>query len=219
MGITIPDMPNLFTFIGPSWPIENGAVVGPLSHDCQYAIQVMQRMQSEYIASLTPRQDVTDDFNAHVQEWVRHTVWADDCRSWYKDNDTGRVNAIWPGSSLHYIEAIRQPRYEDYEIRYMGPARKNRWAYLGMGTTRESVEVGSDLSPYLTLDAMDAAWARANKVDGRRILEERVDKVKRAWEDEFGCESDEGEDEERWRPNKKVKVDGEEGQRVDVESS
>lgn len=26
LGITIPDIPNFITFIGPSWPIENGSV-------------------------------------------------------------------------------------------------------------------------------------------------------------------------------------------------
>jgi cation diffusion facilitator CzcD-associated flavoprotein CzcO len=30
LGITIPDMPNFITFIGPTWPIENGSVMGPL---------------------------------------------------------------------------------------------------------------------------------------------------------------------------------------------
>lgn len=34
------------------------------------------------------------------------------------DNETGRVNAVYPGSSLHYIQLIEQPRYEDYNITY-----------------------------------------------------------------------------------------------------
>ncbi|KAK3897522.1 hypothetical protein C8A05DRAFT_19734, partial [Staphylotrichum tortipilum] len=77
-----------------------------------------------------PRQDVTDQFNEHVQEWAKHTVWADSCRSWYKNNETGRLNAIWPGSSLHYQQVIEQPRYDDFEIRY---SDKNIWSHLGMG--------------------------------------------------------------------------------------
>jgi hydroxyversicolorone monooxygenase len=34
------------------------------------------------------------------------------------DNETGRVNAIFPGSSLHYCQVIEEPRYEDYNITY-----------------------------------------------------------------------------------------------------
>ena len=30
LGLTAPDMPNFFTLIGPSWPIGNGSVMGPL---------------------------------------------------------------------------------------------------------------------------------------------------------------------------------------------
>lgn len=44
------------------------------------------------------------------QEWIKHTVWKDSCRSWYKNNATGRVNAIHPGSSLHYMKLIAAPR-------------------------------------------------------------------------------------------------------------
>jgi hypothetical protein len=185
MGITIPGFPNFFTFIGPSWPVENGAVVGPLAQVAQYTIQMIQKIQSEYISSISPRQDITDEFNAHCQEWVRHTVWQDDCRSWYKNNETGRVNAVWPGSSLHYIEAIRYPRYEDYEITYLGPAKNNRWAYLGMGTVRASVEHG-DISPYLNVDSIDPDWIKAMGINPDGVLQDRIDRVQRKWELEFG---------------------------------
>jgi hypothetical protein len=97
-------MPNWLTFIGPTWPIENGSVMGPLLQVSEYAVQVVKKMQREHIKSWVPRQDITDQFNTHAQEWIKHTVWKDSCRSWYKDNNTGRVNAIWPGSSLHYCE-------------------------------------------------------------------------------------------------------------------
>ena len=35
-----------------------------------------------------------------------------------QDNVSGRVNAVYSGSSLHYIQAIKTPRYEDFEIEY-----------------------------------------------------------------------------------------------------
>lgn len=179
LGLAIPDFPNFLTFIGPNWPVENGSVMGPLMFVSYYALQMIRKMQSEYVHSWMPKQDVTDEFNAHCQEWVRHTVWTEDCRSWYKNNETGRVNAVWPGSSLHYIEAIREVRWEDMEVRYMGPAKKNRWAYLGMGTTKALVEKG-DPSPYLSVKGIDPEWMRAMgmQVPGsEREVGEKVDEV------------------------------------------
>lgn len=164
LGLAVPDFPNFLISIGPNWPIENGSVMGPLYHVGLYTLKFIKKLQTEYIASLTPKQDITDLFNAHCQEWVRHTVWTENCRSWYKNNETGRVNAVWPGSSLHYIEAIKDPRFEDFDIVYCGPAKQNPWAFLGMGTVRALVEK-TDVSPYFSLDAIDEKWATAMRLN------------------------------------------------------
>lgn len=170
MGLAIPDFPNFLTFIGPNWPVENGSVMGPLMYVSNYALQVIKKMQSEYVHSWAPRQDVTDEFNAHCQEWVRHTVWTEECRSWYKNNETGRVNAVWPGSSLHYIEAIDKVRWEDMEIRFCQEGRRNRFAYLGMGTT-EALVKKEDPSPYLSVGGIDPEWMRAVGMDVGKVQE------------------------------------------------
>lgn len=113
-----------------------------------------------------------DRFNEHAQEWIKHTVWKDACRSWYKNNETGRVNAVWPGSSLHYCwslypshvvmptdnsaaEVIKTPRWEDYEFSYH---YSNPWAYIGMGANMENATPGADYSPYLQLEHVDPKW-------------------------------------------------------------
>lgn len=158
-GMTVPDMPNFFMYIGPTWPVENGSVAGPLQEVVTYSIKFIKKMQKEHIKSFVPKQDVTDQFNEHAQEWYKHTVWKDSCRSWYKNNDTGRINAVYPGSSLHYIRAIQDPRYEDYEIKYQNS--RNMWAYLGMGLTRENKMQGADFSPYLNLKEVDPKWLEA----------------------------------------------------------
>ncbi|KAM3076422.1 hypothetical protein ACMFMG_007241 [Clarireedia jacksonii] len=84
LGITVPDMPNFITFIGPTWPVENGSVMGPLGGVAQYALKFIKKMQNEFIKSIAPKQELTDLFNAHTQEFIKQTVWASDCRSWYR---------------------------------------------------------------------------------------------------------------------------------------
>ncbi|EME38864.1 flavin-binding monooxygenase-like protein [Dothistroma septosporum NZE10] len=170
LGLAIPDMPNFLTFIGPTWPIENGSVMAPLHSVSEYAIQLIKRMQNENIRSWVPRQDITDSFNDHVQEWIKHTVWKDDCRSWYKNNETGRVNAIWPGSSLHYQQVIERPRYEDFEIHSFND---NPWAHLGMGWTVQDRKgpKEEDVCPYFNVKNIDPKWYEACGGDSRLLVE------------------------------------------------
>ncbi|KAK7181161.1 hypothetical protein DPSP01_010617 [Paraphaeosphaeria sporulosa] len=163
LGLGCPDMPNWLMYIGPTWPVENGSVAGPLLSVVEYTIQIIKKMQREHIKSWVPRQDITDRFNEHAQEWIKHTVWKDDCRSWYRNNETGRVNAVWPGSSLQYSEVIEAPRYEDFHIEYL---HKNPWAHMGMGFCMANTVEGSDLSPYLQLENIDPKWLKAVGYEG-----------------------------------------------------
>lgn len=39
LGLAVPDFPNMLLFIGPTWPVENGSVMGPLHTVSDYAIQ------------------------------------------------------------------------------------------------------------------------------------------------------------------------------------
>ena len=55
----------------------------------EYMVQLVKGMQRKGIKSWVPKQDVTDAFNERAQEWVKYTVWKDNCRSWYKANETG----------------------------------------------------------------------------------------------------------------------------------
>jgi hypothetical protein len=75
---------------------------------------------------------------------VLHLTYSD-CR--YKNGKKhGKVWGPWPGSSLHYLEIMSTPRWEDYEIRYLN---KNRFTYFGNGRTQRELE-GRDLAHYLT---------------------------------------------------------------------
>jgi len=81
LGLAVPDMPNYIMFLGPTWPIQNGSVMAPLYSVSDYTVQLIKKMQNENIRSWVPRQETTDLFNEHVQEWVKHTVYSDNCNS------------------------------------------------------------------------------------------------------------------------------------------
>ena len=154
MGLAVPGMPNYFLFQGPTFPVSNGSVLGPLQAVGDYIVQMIQKMQREHIHSFDPRQDVTNAFNHHAQTWIKGTAWADpNCRSWYRNPETGRVNAVWPGSSLHYAAMIETPRYEDYNIKHSN--LHNMFAFMGLGFSKNQVLQNGDLSPYITKEGIE----------------------------------------------------------------
>lgn len=154
MGLACPDMPNYYMFQGPTFPVANGSVMGALQAVGDYIVKIIYKMQREQIHSLDPKQEVADAFNAHAQAWHNGSCWAErGCRSWYKNNETGRVNAVWPGSSLHYIEMIESPRYEDYNIKYEN--LHNMFAFMGLGFTQNQMKENGDLSPYLNKETLE----------------------------------------------------------------
>jgi hypothetical protein len=75
------------------------------------------------------------------------------------------------------MEAISSPRYEDFDITYLGASAKNRWAFLGMGTTRSLVEKG-DVSPYLNVEEIDPDWMRHVGMDGKRVEDIKLQRLK-----------------------------------------
>ncbi|KAF4335970.1 sterigmatocystin biosynthesis monooxygenase stcW [Fusarium beomiforme] len=137
IGIMAPKIPNYLMCIGPNCPVENGSIT------------VIKKMQRDNIRYFVPRQEVVDEFNDHAQSWFKGTVWEENCNAWYKNRKTGRVDAIWPGSCLHYRDAIEDPRWEDMEIKYH--------SYLGYGFAPVdlSTEPNADRSPYLQVENLD----------------------------------------------------------------
>ena len=77
-------MPNWINFVGPTFPVENGSAMGAIDAVVKYTLKIIKKMQAENIKYWVPRQDITDDFNDHVQTWYKGTVWGDDCHSWCK---------------------------------------------------------------------------------------------------------------------------------------
>lgn len=58
-----------------------------------------------------------------------------------------------------------------------------------MGTVRELVEKG-DVSPYLTVDAIDPKWMKAMNINSDKVLDSKVDRVKKEWEGKTAVEGD-----------------------------
>ncbi|GAB7353351.1 hypothetical protein MBLNU459_g3836t1 [Dothideomycetes sp. NU459] len=130
LGIAAPDFPNYFQFLGPNCPIGNGPLLSAMESQADYMLKMCNCWQTENRTTFSPRMDAVDDFIAHKDQFMKRTVWEESCRSWYKNNSaSGKVSALWPGSTMHYMEAMKDVRFEDWNIKYEG----NRFAWLGNG--------------------------------------------------------------------------------------
>lgn len=81
------------------------------------------------------------------------------------------------------MEVIKTPRYEDFEIEYLGPAKKNMWAFLGMGTVQALVNK-EDVSPYLSAENIDPDWMNACGMDAKKVHETKMNELKAKHEEQ-----------------------------------
>lgn len=148
---------NIPAFIGPSSPISNGSLVQGIQIIEIYIWKCIDKIQTKRIKSLTISREATDDYYEHVQKFLERTVWVGNCRSWYKRGTiNGPVVAIYGGTSFHYMEALRNPRWEHYEVSLLPAPSTNRFAYLGNGFTMREEKNGS-VADTQTL-GFDAFW-------------------------------------------------------------
>lgn len=145
-GLAAADIPNYLIFLGPNCPIGNGPVLCAIEAQADWMLQVIDRYQCNNILSFSPKQEAIDDFIEHKNNFMKDTVWNEPCRSWYKSNQSDApVTALWPGSTLHYIEALQELRWDDFEVKYRG----NRFAWLGNGYSQTEVDETCDWAYYI----------------------------------------------------------------------
>ncbi|KAL6711303.1 hypothetical protein ACN47E_005834 [Coniothyrium glycines] len=169
---SISSFPNLFTMLGPNSAIGSGSLTFMIENVGDYIIKCVRKMQKENIASMVVKQEREQDFVEYVDAYFEGTVFAEECRSWYKNKGTGRVVGLWPGSTLHCVEALRSPRWEDFEYVYVGELegdseeqggrngagarrkRANQLSWLGNGWSVNQLEE-RDLAWYLYPEFLD----------------------------------------------------------------
>ena len=97
--------------------------------------------------SIDVKREAVDDYNTWSQEFLKRTVWADECRSWYKNGkNSGHVTGVYPGSILHFKDCLENMGGEHFDIRYNS---KNRFRFLGNGESVWDKHGMGDLAYYM----------------------------------------------------------------------
>ncbi|KAJ6445154.1 hypothetical protein O9K51_03558 [Purpureocillium lavendulum] len=147
IGLAAPKMPNYFMFTGPFTPVAQGSILPILSHMSKYFIQIIQKMYTQHIRRIVPKDNVIEQFMDHCRAYLPRTCWADPCTSWFKQGRSDGPIVMWPGSRLAFFEVVGSPNWEDYDILYHSV---NRFSFLGNGFA--AYEFGEDCNTTRYLD-------------------------------------------------------------------
>ncbi|KAJ8508460.1 hypothetical protein ONZ45_g9267 [Pleurotus djamor] len=150
MSVAVDGFPNWFQGFGPNSGVGAGSLLIILEKQVDYAVAATLKMQRERIKSMEVKKEAVDDFDEYLESWFPKTVFGQKCRSWYKvGKEEGRVVSLWPGSCLHAVDVLSQPRWEDYNFERLDKVVKNRFYYFGCGRTKNEKIPGGDLATYL----------------------------------------------------------------------
>ncbi|KAH7143503.1 hypothetical protein EDB81DRAFT_947590 [Dactylonectria macrodidyma] len=145
LALAVDEFPNFLLIGGPNSGLGSGSLLSVFEAQGDYAVKMIRKLQKEDYATFEVRPQRVADFSRYIDEYFKRTVYTDDCSSWYRaHNNSDRIIGLWPGSSLHCIEALRAPRWEDYVFESADPSG-NLLRWLGNGDS-------------LTLAEGDPSW-------------------------------------------------------------
>jgi hypothetical protein len=156
LSVAVDGFPNYLMMFGPNSAIGFGSLTKILEAETDYVVRVIRKMQKEDYASIEPKAERVRDFSEYVDEYFKDKVYTENCKSWYRSEggQGDKIIGLWPGSTLHALEALRAPRWEDFvyeSIDAEGAANGLRWLGNGWSETQKT----GDPSWYLNPDEVE----------------------------------------------------------------
>ncbi|TGJ87943.1 hypothetical protein E0Z10_g839 [Xylaria hypoxylon] len=135
LSLAVDSFPNFFMMLGPNSAIGSGSLTSILQAEGDYIVKCIRKLQKEDYATMTIKAARVRDWRDYCHAYFKNTVYTEKCNSWYKsDGGKGeRIIGLWPGSTLHAIEALRAPRWEDFDWESHDGPRANMLRWLGNG--------------------------------------------------------------------------------------
>ncbi|KZO91462.1 FAD/NAD(P)-binding domain-containing protein [Calocera viscosa TUFC12733] len=158
-SMSLANLPNYFLMFGPNCCGANGSAVPVIEQCGEYMIKFIKKLQTQDVKSFVVKEEILEEFVAQKDALMPKTVFTQPCSSWYKQGKPdGPVTGTWPGSTLHFLDVIREPRWEDYEWEYLNTTR---FSYFGDGLS-ETEHAGRHRSQYLVdrLNKYDSVKAK-----------------------------------------------------------
>lgn len=136
LSVTVDGFPNYLMMFGPNSAIGFGSLTKILEAETDYVVRIIRKLQKEDYATIEPKAERVKDFSEYCDEYFKDKVYTDNCKSWYRSEggQGDKIIGLWPGSTLHALEALRTPRWEDFIYEHVDEkAAKNPLRWLGNG--------------------------------------------------------------------------------------
>lgn len=151
LGSGTPGFPNLLFVHGPGGSGRSGTVPHNVENQVVFYARLLRKVGREGILTIQPRDKAARDFTAWSDAFFATTVLSENCSSWYNGGKPGsRIHGLFPGSASLVTQIQREPRWEDWEYKYLPEGGGNPFLwYFGKGCTRKELDDEADVTPYL----------------------------------------------------------------------
>ncbi|RBR07511.1 uncharacterized protein FIESC28_10592 [Fusarium coffeatum] len=165
LSVCTDGFPNFFQSMGPNSMPGAGSLLLTIEKTNVYISKILARMAYDNISRIEPKHNMVQAFTNYCDEFFKQTVFSEECNSWYKtyeagasreEQKRGRITALWPGSSLHCIRTLSNPRWEDFEYKYCDD---DEFGWFGNGWTLAE--------KYVTKEVESLTWY----LDDTKIME------------------------------------------------
>jgi len=116
LGITVPEFPNLFCMYGPGTNLAHGGSL--IFHsECQitYIMGCIEQLLAEGNATMEPKQEVHDEFEAHRNAEIHQMVWSHwSIQHTHFKNPNGQIFTLSPWPIHNYQQWTKAPNPDDY---------------------------------------------------------------------------------------------------------
>jgi hypothetical protein len=121
-GTTTRGFPNLFQVVGANTGLGHSSMVFIIESQVAYVLDALATMRVNDYATVEPRQDAQDAWNADLQRRMKRTVWSTGgCASWYLDSH-GRNVTLWPRTTFTFRKLLSSFDPHAYDVEAAVPA-------------------------------------------------------------------------------------------------
>ncbi len=119
LGLSVPGFPNFFMLYGPNTNLGHNSILFMIEQQVSYVLKMIDAMVLDGVKAAEVTQKAMESFDREILEATAKTVWAEDCSSWYK-NDQGRITNNWPAYTVTYRRRLRHPDPRDWQLERIG---------------------------------------------------------------------------------------------------
>lgn len=113
-GVAVHGFPNLFLLYGPNTNLGSNSIIFMIECQVGYILQALQQLRDGGLRAVDVKAAAMRDYNADIQEKLRHSVWSAGCSSWYH-TATGKVTNNWPGYTRDYQLQMSVLDHENFD--------------------------------------------------------------------------------------------------------